>query len=584
MQKTRVLVGMGTCGIAAGARKVMEALKNELEDKEGVDLLPTGCVGLCEQEVVAEIQKNGDKIIYGDLSPDKVSRLVNEVILQDGVIEEWIAARPDASIFAKQERIVLEKCGHIDPENIEEYLEQGGYQGLQKALEEMTPEEVVEEIKQSGLRGRGGGGFPAGLKWGFAAQAPGEKKYVVCNADEGDPGAFMDRSIKEGDPHALLEGMLICGYAIGSDEGYIYVRAEYPLAIKRLKIAMEQAGERGFLGDNIMGSGFNFNLKIKEGAGAFVCGEETALLASIEGRIGRPRPRPPYPATRGLWNKPTNINNVETYANVPWIIRRGGNRFSQIGTEKSTGTKVFALTGKINNTGLIEVPMGISIREIIYEIGGGIPDGREFKAVQIGGPSGGCIPAHLIDLPVDYDSLVESGAIMGSGGLVTMDEETCMVDVAWFFLNFTQKESCGKCTPCREGTKRMLEILERLKAGQGKVEDIEKLRFLGRNIVATSLCGLGQTAPNPVLSTLNFFEDEYRAHIEEQHCPAGVCSDLLRYVIVQEDCKRCSICVKVCPVGAISGQPKEEHYIDQDLCTRCNACLEKCPFDAIVKK
>jgi len=582
--ETRVLVGMGTCGIAAGARKVMEAFEQGLEGVEGVELLPTGCVGLCEKEVVAEIQKNGEKTIYGDLTPEKVERLIEEVILKGKVIDDWIAARPEEPMLAKQERIVLGNCGHINPENIDEYLERDGYKGLKKVLKDMTPGQVVEEVKTSGLRGRGGGGFPAGLKWQFASQAPGDKKYVVCNADEGDPGAFMDRSIKEGDPHALLEGMLICGYAIGSDEGYVYVRAEYPLAIKRLKVAMKQAEERGYLGENILGTGYNFRIKIKEGAGAFVCGEETALLASIEGRMGRPRSRPPYPATKGLWDKPTNINNVETYANIPRIIRRGGDKFAQIGTEKSTGTKVFALTGKINNTGLIEVPMGISIREIIYDIGGGIPDGREFKAVQIGGPSGGCIPAHLLDLPIDYDSLVESGAIMGSGGLVTMDEETCMVDVAWFFLNFTQKESCGKCTPCREGTKRMLEILERIKAGKGKNEDIERLKFLGRNIVDTSLCGLGQTAPNPVLSTLRFFEDEYRAHIEEHLCPAGVCADLLRYEIVQEDCKRCSICVKVCPVNAISGKPKEKHLIDQELCTKCNACLEKCPFDAIVKK
>lgn len=487
----------------------------------------------------------------------------------------------ELDFYNKQMRFALRNCGRIDPENIYEYIARQGYQALGKVLTQLSPQQVVDEVKTSGLRGRGGGGFPTGLKWQFAQQAPETEKYIICNADEGDPGAFMDRSVLEGDPHTLVEGMIIAAYAIGASQGYIYVRAEYPLAIQRLKTAIAQAEELGLLGEDIFSSGFSFQLHIKEGAGAFVCGEETALMASIEGERGMPRPRPPFPAQRGLWGKPTNINNVETYANVPVILLESGAKFSQVGTEKSKGTKVFALTGKIKNTGLVEVPMGIKLREIIFELGGGISSGKDFKAVQIGGPSGGCIPAQLLDLPVDYDSLVEAGAMMGSGGLVVMDSDTCMVDLARFFLNFTQSESCGKCTPCREGTKRMLEILERITQGEGREEDLDLLEQLGETIKATSLCGLGQTAPNPVLSTLRYFRHEYEAHIRDKKCPAGACSALLQHRIIPDLCRGCTRCAKVCPVGAISGKVKQVHKIDSSACINCGACLEACPFDAI---
>jgi len=485
--------------------------------------------------------------------------------------------------YSKQKRLVLKNCGTIDPNSFEEYVGADGYEGLLKVLLTMTPEQVVEELKKTGLRGRGGGGFSTGLKWEFCQKAPGDKKYIICNADEGDPGAFMDRSLLEGDPHSLLEGMAIGAYAIGADEGYIYCRAEYPLAIARLNQAIEQAEKAGLLGDNILGTGFNFHLHIKEGAGAFVCGEETALMASIEGKRGMPRPRPPFPAERGLWGKPSNINNVETFANIPYIFRVGAEEYTKLGTEKSKGTKVFALTGKINNTGLAEVPMGISMREIIFDIGGGILDGKKFKAVQIGGPSGGCIPEHLLDTPVDYDSLIAAGATMGSGGLVVMDEDTCMVDVAKFFLDFTQSESCGKCTPCREGTKRMLEMLIDITEGRGKEGDIEKLETLASSISAGSLCALGQTAPNPILSTLQYFRDEYEAHIKEKRCPAGVCKELIGYFIT-ETCRGCGLCKKVCPTDAISGEIKGLHLIDQEKCIKCGACMEKCPFESIIRK
>ena len=483
--------------------------------------------------------------------------------------------------FGKQLRVALANCGRIDPEQIEQYIAGGGYRALGKALKEMTPEEVIGQVKTSGLRGRGGGGFPTGLKWEFARNAPGQEKHLICNADEGDPGAFMDRSILEGDPHSVIEGMCIAAYAIGARHGHIYVRAEYPLAIKRLRTAIAQAEELGLLGEDIFGSGFVFSLRIKEGAGAFVCGEETALMASIQGLRGMPWPRPPFPAQKGLWGHPSNINNVETFANVPQIIVRGGDWFASIGTEGSKGTKVFALTGKIANTGLVEVPMGIKLREIIYDIGGGIDSGGEFKAVQIGGPSGGCIPAEMLDLPIDYDSLIEVGAMMGSGGLVVMDSKTCMVDLARYFLVFTQSESCGKCTPCRDGTKRLLEILNRITTGRAGLEDLELLLDLAETVKKTSLCGLGQTAPNPVLSTLRYFRDEYLAHIEQKRCPAGVCPELLVYSIDEVKCVGCTLCVKACPVDAIRGKPKEPHRIEQEVCINCGACDQACKFDAV---
>ena len=525
------------------------------------------------------------------VEPSDVKEIVESHLLKGRVVERLLYREPvtleavpnyeDISFYKKQHRYALKNCGHINPESLEEYIAADGYEGLGLSLQ-MKPEEVIEEIKKSGRRGRGGGGFPTGLKWEFTRKAQGDKKYVVCNADEGDPGAFMDRSVLEGDPHRIIEGMLICAYAIGASEGYVYCRAEYPLAIKRLENAIVQAKESGLLGQGILGTDFNFELQVKEGAGAFVCGEETALLASIEGRRGMPRPRPPFPAVSGLWGKPTTINNVETFANVPNIMREGGEVFASFGTEKSKGTKVFALTGKINNTGLAEVPMGITMREIIFDIGGGIPDGKKFKAVQIGGPSGGCLPESMLDLSVDYESLIQAGAMMGSGGLVVMDETTCMVDVARYFLNFTQSESCGKCTPCREGTKRMLEILTRICDGEGKEGDIELLETLARSIKAGSLCALGQTAPNPVLSTLNFFRDEYEAHIKDHRCPAGACTAMVGFMVTDK-CIGCGLCKKVCPVDAISGEMKGRHEINPTTCIKCGACEGKCPVKAIIR-
>jgi NADH:ubiquinone oxidoreductase subunit F (NADH-binding)/(2Fe-2S) ferredoxin/Pyruvate/2-oxoacid:ferredoxin oxidoreductase delta subunit len=590
--KARIMVGMGTCGLAAGARPVFDALvETKNAANAAVEIVPTGCIGMCEQEPIIDvIQPGRDRVTYGPMTPEKAVHVLESLINGTPIPEEWVIGRimkdaiyPELSSFRKQRRVVLRNCGFINPESIEEYTALEGYAALEKALATMTPEEVIEEVLTSGLRGRGGGGFPTGLKWRFTRQAPGEKKYLVCNADEGDPGAFMDRSILEGDPHALLEGMAIAAYAVGADEGYIYVRAEYPLAIRRLQLAIKQAEERHFLGKGIFGTDFNFSLHIKEGAGAFVCGEETALLASIEGKRGMPRPRPPFPASKGLWGKPTNINNVETYANIPNIIRTSGAYFATIGTEKSKGTKVFALAGKVNNTGLTEVPMGITLREVIFEIGGGVRDGKKFKAVQIGGPSGGCIPEELLDIPVDYDSLTQAGAIMGSGGMVVMDEDTCMVDVARFFMDFIQKESCGKCAPCRIGTKRMLEILTRITHGEGEPEDLDELLELANTVKDLSLCGLGQTSPNPVLSTIRHFRHEYEAHILDHTCPAKVCNALLTYTIDPEKCTGCGLCARNCPANCISGAPKEAHIIDQTRCTKCNTCLSKCPFEAIVK-
>ncbi len=591
--RAHVLVCTGTGCVASGSRQVIAKLNEELKaqglDKE-VKVVETGCQGFCEQGPLVIIYPEGT--FYTHVHEEDVKEIVSEHLVKGRVVSRLLFKEPltaqrvpdyaDIDFYKKQHRLVLKNCGHINPDSLEEYIGADGYEGLAKVLLTMTPEQVVEEMKKTGLRGRGGGGFPTGMKWGFCQKSPGPKKYIICNADEGDPGAFMDRSLLEGDPHAILEGMLIGAYAIGADEGYIYCRAEYPLAIKRLKTAIAQAEEAGLLGENILGSNFSCHIHIKEGAGAFVCGEETALMASIEGRRGMPRPRPPFPAVKGLWGKPSNINNVETFANVPYIFRVGAEEYAKLGTEKSKGTKVFALTGKINNTGLAEVPMGITMREIIFDIGGGIIGGKKFKAVQIGGPSGGCMPEQLLDTPIDYDSLIAAGAMMGSGGLVVMDEDTCMVDVAKFFLNFTQSESCGKCTPCREGTKRMLEILEKITSGKGEEGDIEKLEKLAASIKAGALCALGQTAPNPILSTLRYFRDEYEAHIKEKRCPAGQCHHLLSYKIT-DACKGCSLCAKNCPVNAISGEPKKKFVIDQEKCIKCGACITKCPFKAIVR-
>jgi NADH-quinone oxidoreductase subunit F/NADP-reducing hydrogenase subunit HndC len=587
------LICAGTGCASSGSKRVFSAFESEIAKKglsEEVKVVETGCHGFCEAGPLVIIYPEGTFYVRVDVNDVTEivenhlykGRIVERLLFKDKMTLASVPKYSDIAFYKKQIRMVLGNCGQIDPDSIDEYIANGGYEALGKALTEMTPDQVVDEVKKSGLRGRGGGGFPTGMKWSFTKGAAGDKKYVVCNADEGDPGAFMDRSVLEGDPHRVIEGMAVCGYAIGADEGYIYCRAEYPLAIKRLRTAIACAEEIGLLGSNILGTGFNFKLKIKEGAGAFVCGEETALLASIEGKRGMPRPRPPFPAISGLWEKPTNINNVETFANIPHILTKGAEWYASIGTEKSKGTKVFALTGKINNTGLAEVPMGITMREIIYDIGGGIPDGKKFKAVQIGGPSGGCLPEQLLDLSVDYDSLIQAGAMMGSGGLVVMDEETCMVDLSKFFLSFTQAESCGKCTPCREGTKRMLEILIRITEGEGKEGDIELLEKLAKGIKATALCGLGQTAPNPVLSTLRYFRSEYEAHIRDKKCPAGACTKLSGFFIT-DGCKGCGLCKKACPADAITGEIKCKHVINHDKCIKCGACVAKCPFKAIIK-
>ncbi len=591
-EKHLLICGATGC-LSSGSAKVREALVRELDGRglaRRFRLVMSGCPGFCEVGPIMVIYP--EQVFYCRIKPEDIPEIVERHLLSDEVVERLLYTGPDVKaparffdeipFYKKQKFNVLRNCGVIDPENIDEYIMRGGYRALSRVLG-MQPEEIISEVKRSGLRGRGGAGFPTGLKWEFTFRSPGEKKYIVCNADEGDPGAFMDRSILESDPHALLEGMLIAGKTIGSDEGYIYCRAEYPLAIKRLKIAITQAEEYGLLGRNILGYGINFQIHIKEGAGAFVCGEETALMASIEGRRGMPRPRPPFPAQSGLWGKPTNINNVETFANIPLILKsQGWEQYSQIGTANSKGTKVFALAGKIRNTGLCEVPMGITFREVIFDIGGGIKGDREFKAVQAGGPSGGCIPKELLDLPIDYDSLAQAGAIMGSGGLVVMDDRTCMVDLARYFLSFTQKESCGKCIPCREGTKRMLEILERITEGLGEPEDLDRLEELAYAIKDSALCGLGQTCPNPVLSTIRYFREEYEEHIHDKFCRSGVCKQLFSYTIDSEKCTGCRRCVRVCPVGAITGEQKEPHQLDSDLCTRCGSCVEKCRFDAII--
>lgn len=592
--RSHVLVCGGTGCTSSNSQVIRENFENEIK-KQGLEkevkVVKTGCFGLCEAGPVVIVYPEGS--FYSHVKPEDVFEIVSEHLLKGRIVQRLLYKDKDTGVetslnnigfYKKQLRVALRNCGVINPEKIEEYIAFDGYKALGKVLTDMKPEDVYTLIFKSGLRGRGGAGFPTGKKWEFAAKAKGDKKYVICNADEGDPGAFMDRSVLEGDPHAVLEAMAIAGYAIGSDMGYIYCRAEYPIAVKRLEIAIGQAREYALLGKDIFGTGFNFDIEVRLGAGAFVCGEETALMASIEGFRGEPRPKPPFPANKGLFGKPTIINNVETFANVPQIILKGAEWFASMGTEKSKGTKVFALGGKINNTGLVEIPMGTTLREILFDIGGGIPNGKKFKAAQTGGPSGGCIPAEHLDTPIDYESLKAIGSMMGSGGLIVMDEDNCMVDVARYFLDFTVDESCGKCPPCRIGTKRMLEILERIVSGKGEEGDIEKLEALGNSISESALCQLGKTAPNPVLSTIRYFRDEYEAHIKEKRCPAGHCKKLLTYSIIPEKCKGCGACSKVCPAEAISGVIKSPFKIDPKLCLKCGACQEKCKFGAIIKK
>ncbi|MCK4663345.1 MAG: NADH-quinone oxidoreductase subunit NuoF [Bacteroidales bacterium] len=589
MNKTKVIVGLGSCGIAAGANKVYDKIK-AIKDTDNLDfeLKKTSCIGMCYREPLVEIIDESGSCLYGNIDENKAIDIIEQHIVNNNPAKELIVKTElfetaDDSFFKGQVKIALRNCGLINPEYIEEYEEKNGYQALKKiAANNIPKEEIIKNVLDSGLRGRGGGGFPTGIKWKFALNSVSNEKYIICNADEGDPGAFMDRSLLEGDPHAVIEGMIIGAYSIKATSGIIYCRAEYPLAIKRLNIALEQARKKGYLGNNILGiKGFNFDIYVKEGAGAFVCGEETALIASVEGERGMPRKRPPFPAESGLWKKPTNINNVETFANIPWIIFNGPEEYAKYGTEKSKGTKVFALTGKIKRGGLVEVPMGITIKDIIFKLGGGIQDNKQFKAVQLGGPSGGCIPEYLSDTIVDYDSVNATGAIMGSGGMVVMDETTCMVDMARFFLDFTYKESCGKCTFCRIGTKRMLEILTRITEGEGEEGDIEKLEELAYQIKDASLCGLGQTAPNPVLTTIKYFRDEYEAHIRDKKCPAINCKKLLTYEVFDDNCTGCTVCAKNCPVDAISGERKQLHFIDQELCIKCGVCYTKCKFEAI---
>lgn len=595
MYRSTVLVCGGTGCTSSHSDKIIEALHTELEKNElqkEVNVIRTGCFGLCALGPIMVVYPEG--AFYSMVKPEDIPEIVEEHLLkgrivtrllyQETVQEDNVKSLKETKFYAKQKRVALRNCGVINPEIIDEYIAMDGYAALGKVLTEMTPQEVIDTILASGLRGRGGGGFPTGRKWMFAAANEADQKYVCCNADEGDPGAFMDRSVLEGDPHVVLEAMAIAGYAIGASEGYIYVRAEYPIAVERLKIAIKQAHEYGLLGKNIFDTGFDFDIHIRLGAGAFVCGEETALLTSIEGNRGEPRPRPPFPAVKGLYGKPSIINNVETYANIPQIILNGAEWFASMGTEKSKGTKVFALGGKINNTGLVEIPMGTTLREVVYEIGGGIPNGRKFKAAQTGGPSGGCITEENLDVPIDYDNLIAIGSMMGSGGLIIMDETTCMVDIAKFFLEFTVDESCGKCTPCRVGTKRLLEILDKITDGKGTLEDIDRLEALCYYIKENALCGLGQTAPNPVLSTLRYFRDEYEAHVIDKKCPAGVCKNLVQIKIVPDKCKGCTLCARNCPVNAIEGKVREPHVIDQNKCIKCGVCIDNCKFGAIIKE
>ena len=599
MIRSHVLICGGTGCTSSGSKVLMSTFEEELK-KQGLEdeikIVQTGCFGLCALGPVVIVYPEGT--FYSHVKKEDVAEIVEEHLLKGRLVDRLVykdvaeevkdaavrhVSLNDTNFYKTQKRVALRNCGLINPENIDEYIAMDGYAALGKVLTEMTPEQVIQEVKDSGLRGRGGGGFPTGLKWSFTAANAADQKYVVCNADEGDPGAFMDRSVLEGDPHCIVEAMTICGYATGATEGYVYVRAEYPIAVKRLQIAIDEAREYGLLGKNIFDSGFDFDLHIRLGAGAFVCGEETALMTSIEGNRGEPRPRPPYPAVKGLFGKPTTENNVETFANIPQIILKGAKWFASMGTERSRGTKVFALGGKIVNTGLVEIPMGTTLREIIEDIGGGVPHGKKFKAAQTGGPSGGCIPASLIDTEIDYDNLTAIGCMMGSGGLIVMDEDNCMVDIAKFFLNFTVDESCGKCAPCRIGTKRMMELLEKITDGKGTLEDIDRLEELAYYIKENSLCGLGQTAPNPVLATLKFFRDEYVAHVVDKRCPAGVCKKLLNFSIDPEKCKGCTLCARKCPVGAISGTVKNPHTIDTTKCIKCGACMDNCKFGAISK-
>lgn len=582
---------MGPSGISSGGVEVLSTFERLIKDKglcadflEHCEVHKVGCKGLCSNDVLVDVWIDDQKTTYQFVKPEMVERIVEEHLVNGKAVQEWIAGEEYSKFNAKQCKIVLADCGRVNPEDIDSYIRHGGYESLKKVLSSYTPNQVIDEIKRSGLRGRGGAGFPTGLKWEICRGVESDIRYIICNADEGDPGAFMDRAIIEGNPHAVVEGMIIGAYAIGSPKGYVYIRAEYPLAIERLTLALDQARQKGFVGKDILNSGFSFDIKIKQGAGAFVCGEETALIASIEGKRGTPRAKPPFPVYRGLWGKPTVINNVETLANVPYIIRNGSDWYASFGTEKSKGTKVFALTGKIVNSGLIEVQMGITLKEIIFDIGGGIAKGKAVKAVQTGGPSGGCIPTHMMDLSVDYESLASAGSIMGSGGMIVLDQDDCMVNVAKYFLTFTQNESCGKCVPCRIGTQKLLEILEKITDGRGQDSDIDLLLTLSNDIRLGSLCGLGQTAPNPVLSTLRYFRDEYETHIKEKRCPAKACLKLLTFSIAQDKCTGCGACLRACPTNAISGEKKKPHRIDNSLCIKCGNCFDVCKFNSVKKE